>query len=591
MRVKNTLNGETEEKMKEKNVFIRLAGKNLHLFLVFIILSYVLSAIVVRGANLIADAVNQMLDSEVVDIKHLIIVTTILIIVSMILAFVKKVCGDLFSIRIQKECRELAVSSIINAEYEYVRQNSGALITKLTADIGEAGELFSEIIPEVFQSAVSIITLSAAIFLMDFRLLIGILVCYPIVLFISDRISKRVNELAKKRKGRYDELTNAANDAISGIAVERSFCLYDVLNKRIDAIAEDILKNEYIRNRYQAAANAAQNLIKWLPNVCCLVIALIEVLEGNLSVGELMAFTVLFTKISSPMSELPFRINDGRELLVSVRRINDVINAPKENSGTYEFRGEYKSDDIISVNNLTYWYKSNPEKKVLNCLNLTFEKGRTTAVVGASGAGKSTLFKILCGFERPEEGVYKLFGTNFEKWKLCEARRQLAVVPQNVFLFPDTIAENVAYGNQNVKREDIEKACEEAGIHEFIMSLPDGYETVVGERGANLSGGEKQRISIARAFLKNAPVILLDEPTSALDTNTEAVISRALEQGLLKNKNTVIVIAHRLSTIKNADKIVVLDNGSVAESGTHEELMRLNGIYSGLYAKEVLHEA
>ena len=438
--------------MKEKNVFIRLAGKNLHLFLVFIIMSYVLSAIVVRGANLIADAVNQMLDAETVDIKRLVIVTAILIIVSMILAFVKKVCKDVFSIRIQKECRELAVSSIINAEYEYVRQNSGALITKLTADIGEAGELFSEIIPEVFQSAVSIITLSAAIFLMDCRILIGILVCYPIVLFISDRISKRVNELAKKRKGRYDELTKAANDAISGIAVERSFCLYDVLNKRIEAIAEDILKNEYIRNRYQAAANAAQNLIKWLPNVCCLVIALIEVLEGNLSVGELMAFTVLFTKISSPMSELPFRINDGRELLVSVRRINGVINAPKENSGTYEFRGEYKSDDIISVNNLTYWYESNPERKVLNGLNLTFEKGKTTAVVGASGAGKSTLFKILCGFERPKEGVYKLFGTDFEKWKLCEARRQLAVVSQNAFLFPDTIAENVAYGNQNVKR-------------------------------------------------------------------------------------------------------------------------------------------
>jgi len=570
--------------LKKKKYFVGMTLRNIHFFAVFILLSYFLSRIVVYGAGLISDAIDRMLFGKNVDVLNLSVTTCILILISMLLAFLKTVSGNMFSIRIQKECREMTVKSLSAVKMSYIESNSGALITRLTSDIGDLGELFSEIMPEIFQYTVTIFTLSISIIMLDFRLILGIGLCYPMVLFISGRISKRINALAKKRRGKYDELTEAAQDAVSGIVVERSFGLYKVLNRRIDDIAEDILKNEYARNRIQAVSNAISNLLKWLPNVICFVFALMEVFSGNLSVGELMAFEVLFAKITDPISELPFRINDAREMMVSMNRVNDLLNAPKEEGGVLTPREDYDGQDAIVLENVSYWYDSNPDRKILDGLNLTFEKGKTTAIVGSSGAGKSTLFKILCGFETPGEGKYLLMGQDFSELDIGAAREKIAIVTQNVFLFPDTVAENVAYGNSEVQAEKIENVCRAACIHDYIKSLPDGYETVVGERGANMSGGEKQRLSIARALFKDTPIVLMDEPTSALDAGTEAAVANAF----LEDK-TIIIIAHRLSTIISADKIAVMEHGKIVETGTHRELLELGGVYAGLYAKETIN--
>jgi ABC-type bacteriocin/lantibiotic exporter with double-glycine peptidase domain len=183
-----------------------------------------------------------------------------------------------------------------------------------------------------------------------------------------------------------------------------------------------------MRNRYQAIARVIQNFIKWLPSVICSVIALFEVANGNLTVGELMAFIVLFSKISTPMSELPFMINDGREMFISASRVNEIIRADKEPSGTYTGNVLPEKEDVISLENICYWYDSNPERKILDQLNLKFEKGKTTAIVGTSGAGKTTLFKLLCGFERPKSGTYRLYGTDFNGWELKQARSKIALV-------------------------------------------------------------------------------------------------------------------------------------------------------------------
>ncbi|WP_309245223.1 ATP-binding cassette domain-containing protein, partial [Clostridium sp. CF012] len=190
------------------------------------------------------------------------------------------------------------------------------------------------------------------------------------------------------------------------------------------------------------------------------------------------------------------------------------------------------------------------------------------AFVGSSGEGKSTIFKLLCGFYQKQSGNYKLYGRNFEDWNLNVARDLYSLVSQNVFLFPESIADNVAYGREGATMEEIKEACRLANIHDFIISLPQQYDTLAGERGTRLSGGERQRISIARAFLKNAPILLLDEPTSAIDVGTEDLIKEAIER--ISQGKTVITIAHRLSTIENADSIMVLSKGQIVESGTNE---------------------
>ncbi len=263
--------------MKKKNYFVGIVTRSIHYFIIFIILSYGLSSLVVRGTELISEAINDMLADQTVDLIALSVTTLRLILISMVLAFIKTVSGNMFSIRIQKEFKEMTVKNLALVKMSYIEHNSGALITKLTSDIGNMGELFSEIVPEIFQYTVTIITLSISIIMMDFRLMLGIIFCYPIVLFISSKIAKRIKALAKNRRSKYDELTEAAQDAVSGIVVERAFQLYDVLNKRINDIAKDILKNEYARNRIQAISNGIENLMKWLPNIICMLFALAEV--------------------------------------------------------------------------------------------------------------------------------------------------------------------------------------------------------------------------------------------------------------------------------------------------------------------------
>ena len=237
---------------------------------------------------------------------------------------------------------------------------------------------------------------------------------------------------------------------------------------------------------------------------------------------------------------------------------------------------------MIAFEKVDFSYHENVP--VLQRLTFSVKKGENVAFVGESGGGKSTIFRILCGFYEKTGGEYRIFGRPIEEWNREALREQIALVSQNVFLFPTTIAENIAYSKPGTTREQIEEACKKAQIHEFIQTLPEGYETMVGERGAILSGGQKQRIAIARAILKNAPVLLLDEPTSALDVETESGIQEAIRTVMAGR--TCITIAHRLSTVQNADRIYVLKQGRIAECGIHEELLQQGGVYAAMYGEE-----
>ena len=244
-------------------------------------------------------------------------------------------------------------------------------------------------------------------------------------------------------------------------------------------------------------------------------------------------------------------------------------------------------DGDIVFDDVSFAYKQEDEKGVLKNLSVTFKKGQTTALVGPSGGGKTTICHLIPRFYDVENGKITIDGNDISRLKRDVLRKNIGIVTQDVFLFGGTIKDNIAYGNLNASDEEIIDAAKKASIHEFVCTLPNGYDTEVGERGVKLSGGQKQRISIARAFLKNPPILILDEATSALDNFTEMQIQSALET--LSKGRTTIVVAHRLSTVKNADNIVVLTKNGVEEMGTHEQLLKDNGIYTGLYEYQFKH--
>ena len=308
--------------------------------------------------------------------------------------------------------------------------------------------------------------------------------------------------------------------------------------------------------------------------------------RGAVSLGGLVGFILILSKFVDAYTGLPFAMVDASTGMVSVDRVEKILSAEEEPSGEGCADAVTRAaENVIAFDQVDFSYHENVP--VLQGLTFSVKKGENVAFVGESGGGKSTIFRILCGFYEKTGGEYRIFGRPIEEWNREALREQIALVSQNVFLFPTTIAENIAYSKPGTTREQIEEACKKAQIHEFIQILPEGYETMVGERGAILSGGQKQRIAIARAILKNAPVLLLDEPTSALDVETESEIQEAIRTVMAGR--TCITIAHRLSTIQNADRIYVLKQGQIAECGTHEELSATGGAYAAMYGEEADH--
>jgi ABC-type multidrug transport system fused ATPase/permease subunit len=577
--------------LKEKHLLFKIALKYWYIFLLGMGMTYVFTQVVVEGNALIAKAVDTLIDGKEVEFGDFIVQLGIMTIIGFVTAYIATYSSSIYSAKVLKRFKDMAAERIIHLQYKYFdEQGSGGIINKLVSDINETDRFFKETLSSLMSAIIIVATVLVYMFGLDWKIFLVVVLCYPILLFSANIVAKKLQGLAKTRRGQLDERTEIAYDNIQGIVVGRSYNLHDIQFKRIDRIIEAVFKNEKRRTSISSLSYVIQSIISWIPSVVCSLFALYEVLHGTISVGDMLAFTILLNRMARPMEEIPFAINDIMEIGVSMKRLDELCSQPKEPSGETDYTAQLDSisnGNAIEFSNINFAYES--DTPIFRNLSFTIPVNKTIAFVGGSGEGKSTVFKLICGFYYPQGGSYRLFGEEFSKWDISAARSQFSLVSQNVFLLPETIEENVAYGRLGATHEEIVEACKNANIHDFIMSLPDGYQTQVGERGVRMSGGERQRISIARAFLKNAPVLLLDEPTSAVDVGTEEAIQEAIDR-VCKGK-TVIIIAHRLNTIMNSDQIMVFQDGSIVETGTHDQLLQHHGVYESLYGKEQKNEA
>ncbi|WP_413284710.1 lipid A ABC transporter ATP-binding protein/permease MsbA [Vibrio sp. MA40-2] len=459
------------------------------------------------------------------------------------------------------------------------RESTGALLSRITYDSEQVSAATSKALVSIVREGVSIIGLLFLMFWNSWQLSIVLLAVAPLVAFAIGIVSKRFRKISKNMQSAMGVVSTSSEQMLKGHKVVLSYGGQEIEKNRFDKVSNSMRQQSMKLVAAQAMANPIIQLIASIAIVVVLYLASIDSIRSELTPGT---FGVVFSAMFGMMRPLKALTNvtsqfqRGMAASQTLFALMDL--EPEVNVGTREIT---RAEGNVSIKNVTFTYQGK-EKPALDDVTFDMPKGKTIALVGRSGSGKSTIANLFTRFYDVDDGVILLDDHNIQEYTLGNLRSQFALVSQNVHLFNDTIANNIAYAAESdYSREQIEKAAELAHAMEFINRMPDGLDTVIGENGASLSGGQRQRIAIARALLRDAPILILDEATSALDTESEKAIQAALEE--LQKDKTVLVIAHRLSTIEQADQILVVDEGRIIERGSHAELIENDGAYAQLH--------
>lgn len=459
--------------------------------------------------------------------------------------------------------------------------HSGDIASRLNNDISKLEALFGNLSNYIYTPLIVIAT-TAYLLTIQWKLVILSVISIPLALFLSNILSRPMSKYYEDYYGYMGETNSIIQDAITGISILKAYNLQEVFYKRC---TEKIDKSLEIYQRKINMRGCLMMPIMFMvyefPYVVCATYGGYLAFNGRISAGSLIAFMLLQRFIVNPTSQLPNLIMNIRSSLGAGKRLLQLYTLQTEETSGEEYK-QKDSDTAIDFHKVSFHYASGNE--AIKDLSFKVKRGSNTAIVGASGCGKSTIMNLICGFYKLNHGEIEIYGKNIKHWKLSSLREEIALVSQDTYLYPDSIEENIKFGKPFSTREEVIRAAKAADAHSFIMELCNGYDTQVGERGVKLSGGQRQRLGIARAILKGAPILLLDEPTSALDYESELLIQQVLEE--VSRDKTIITIAHRLSTIKKADRILVMDKGTIKEWGTHDELILKDGIYKKLYNQQ-----
>ncbi len=457
---------------------------------------------------------------------------------------------------------------------------TGKLMSKITYDVPQASNALSTAWVVIIRDTLTIMALVAYLLYISWQLTLLMLVVGPIVAFIIDKTSKLMRHSSKSMQQNMGQLTHQLEEGLTAHQDIKVYGAEDYEQKRFKDTATDLLNNAMQVTKVSALSVPLVQVLAAIALSGVVYIAMQMSAQDLFTPGELLAYITAMALTFEPLRRLTSINEVIQKGMAAAESIFDLLDQPNEtNTGNLRLKN-LKGE--LQFHNLQFQYP-NSNKRALNNINLTIPAGKTTALVGQSGSGKSTLVNLITRFYDPCSGKILLDNTDILTLDRHFLREQIALVSQKVILFEDTIAANIAYGRPDVSTENIIQAAKDAHAWEFIEQLPMKLETNIGENGNLLSGGQRQRIAIARAFLKNAPILIMDEATSALDNQSEQMIQQAMET--LKQNRTVILIAHRLSTIENADNIVVLDHGNLVEQGSHTELLKQQGEYAKLYQK------
>ncbi|HCY9325358.1 TPA: SAV1866 family putative multidrug efflux ABC transporter [Staphylococcus aureus] len=463
----------------------------------------------------------------------------------------------------------------------YANNQVGQVISRVINDVEQTKDFILTGLMNIWLDCITIIIALSIMFFLDVKLTLAALFIFPFYILTVYVFFGRLRKLTRERSQALAEVQGFLHERVQGISVVKSFAIEDNEAKNFDKKNTNFLTRALKHTRWNAYSFAAINTVTDIGPIIVIGVGAYLAISGSITVGTLAAFVGYLELLFGPLRRLVASFTTLTQSFASMDRVFQLIDED------YDIKNGVGAQPIeikqgrIDIDHVSFQYNDN-EAPILKDINLSIEKGETVAFVGMSGGGKSTLINLIPRFYDVTSGQILIDGHNIKDFLTGSLRNQIGLVQQDNILFSDTVKENILLGRPTATDEEVVEAAKMANAHDFIMNLPQGYDTEVGERGVKLPGGQKQKLSIARIFLNNPPILILDEATSALDLESESIIQEALD--VLSKDRTTLIVAHRLSTITHADKIVVIENGHIVETGTHRELIAKQGAYEHLYS-------
>lgn len=489
--------------------------------------------------------------------------------------------GHIMGAKIETDMRHDMFEHLQKLSFSYYdREKVGTLMSRLTNDLFDITEFSHHCPEEFFIAFIKFIAFFAILSSMNFWLTLIIFAVVPIMCVVLSYFNGKMRQGNRASRVQIGLLNAAAEDSLSGIRVVQSFANESKEQEKFDDGNRKFLNIKEKIYHAMAGFHAAEGFFDGVMYITVVAAGAVFMIKGAIDASELVVYLMYVTTLLSTVKRIVEFMDQFNRGMTGIERFCEIMDTEpeiKDKPGAQDMNNVKGS---VEFRNVTFSYAAR-EGNVLSHIDLKIAPGENVAVAGPSGSGKTTLCSLIPRFYEPVSGEVLIDGVNINDYTLSSLRNHVGVVQQDVYIFAGTVRENIAYGKPGASDDEIEQAARLAGADEFIRAMPDGYDTYVGERGVRLSGGQKQKLSIARVFLKNPPILILDEATSSLDNESERAVLQSLE--LLSKGRTTLTIAHRLTTVKNADNIIVLTSDGITERGTHDELIKLDGLYAKMY--------